>query len=87
MIRPDIGGLHSTIPILTVGDGITGQIRHEPHMPHTTARVLNEPESWIEFCNQPMHMNVHTVAKVSVLGFRFEFAVPCLVSVIEYCRY
>jgi hypothetical protein len=49
VVRPNVGGLHYTRPILAVGDRaanrLTGSAKcgHLPHVPHHTARVFDEP--------------------------------------------
>ena len=80
VIGPDVRRLHSGVAILAICDRVTWKARHEAHLPHTAARVLNKPPGRRQGHDQAVDVKVYAVAKLRVFRNGVQIAPPPRVS-------
>lgn len=84
VVRPDVSRLHSMIPVLTVGDGVSREALHKVHFAEAAAWVLDEPESRLEFLDESDDVAVGCVALFGVVADWLE-RVAVLAAMVRYC--
>ena len=86
MVCPDIRGLHSGVPVLTVRDCVSGQPVHEVHLPHPSPRIFNKPVPRRQRQHQTQNVLIHSIAEFCVVTDRGKVSVFLPAAVMTDCR-
>lgn len=68
MIGKDISGFLAHIPVLTVGNGVSGKSFHKIHLSQSTYGILNEIQTGFEFIDKFYNVSISPITESGIFG-------------------